>query len=325
MLLDAAPGEDVRALARREPAGEPPQREGGDAGDRLHALGPPRRDAAAHAVEPDGPLGDVVGIDEALGDHDVDQAEEQGEVGAGRGLHVQALPVVGEPRGRRAPRVDDDEPAGRLGAREVPDERRHRLGDVRAEEEDRGCPVEVLERERQAPVDAERAVAGGRRRRHAVPAVVVDAAGAEREPGELAEQVGLLVREAAAAEHADRVGAVGRADAAQRRRDQVERLVPARLVERAVGAPHERGAEAGGCAEQLRRGPALLAQPTAIRREVAAGDRHGRGRGIRGIRRGEGHRALQGAVRAVRGGGTGHLVSIQILWAPRRPERTYTT
>ena len=51
--------------------------------------------------------------------HDVDEAEEQGEVGAGNRLHVQAPPVVGEPRGRGAPRVDDDEPAGGLRAGEV--------------------------------------------------------------------------------------------------------------------------------------------------------------------------------------------------------------
>ena len=58
-----------------------------------------------------------------------------------------------------------------------------------------------VERERQAAVDAEgaRCVAAARRR-HAVAAVVVDVGGAERDARELAEQVGLLVGQRAAAE-----------------------------------------------------------------------------------------------------------------------------
>ena len=71
-----------------------------------------------------------------------------------------------------------------------------------------GHDVEVLERERKPPVDAERPVAGRRGRGHAEPAVVVDAARAQGEPGELAELVCLLVGEATAAEHGDGVGAV---------------------------------------------------------------------------------------------------------------------
>ena len=44
---------------------------------------------------------------------------------------------------------------------------------------------------------------------------------------------------------------------------------------------------------------------------------------LRGIRRREGHRALQRAVRAVRGGGgTGHPDSFQILCSRRRLDRT---
>jgi hypothetical protein len=241
----------------------------------------------------------------------VREPEQQRQVGARRGLEVQAAAVVGEPRRRGSARVDHDEPARSLRAREVADERRHRLGDVGAEQQDRLGVVEVREGERQPAVDAERAVARRRGRRHAVAAVVVDTARAERQSGELAEQVRLLVGEPATPEDADRVGAVLRADAAEPVGDEVERLLPAGLPERAVGAPHERGAEARGRAEQLRRRPALLAQPAAVRGEVAARDRHRRSIGRRasagGIRRGEGHRALQRAVRAVRGGGgVGH-------------------
>lgn len=136
----------------------------------------------------------------------MDEPEQQGEVGAGHRLQVQALAVVGQPGGRGAPRVDHDEAARGLRTGQVTDERRHRLGDVRAEQQDRVGPVEVVERKRQAAVDPEGPIARRSRRRHAVPAVVVDAARAEREPRELAEQVRLLVREAAAAEDAHGVG-----------------------------------------------------------------------------------------------------------------------
>ena len=77
--------------------------------------------------------------------------------------------------------------------------------------------LDVGERERQPPVDAERPVARRRRRRHAPAAVVVDLRGAQRDPGELAELVGLLVGQPAAAEDRDRVRAVTtRADRASR-------------------------------------------------------------------------------------------------------------
>jgi hypothetical protein len=90
----------------------------------------------------------------------------------------------------------------------VAHQRRHRLRRVRADEDDQVRGAEVGDRKRQAPVQAERPVPGSGRGRHAEPAVVVDLACLQRDTGELAEQVGLLVGQGAAAEHRDGVPAV---------------------------------------------------------------------------------------------------------------------
>ena len=65
---------------------------------------------------------------------------------------------------------------------------------------------------------AERAGAGRRRRRHAPAAVVVDLRGPERDAGELAELVGLLVGQPAATEDPDAVGTVRRTQLGRARR-----------------------------------------------------------------------------------------------------------
>ena len=123
---------------------------------------------------------------------------------------------VGAGGGRGAPRVDDDVrgPVGPAGV-EVLHGRRHGVGRVGADQQDRLGLGDVGQRERQPAVDAEGPVAGGGRRRHAEPAVVVDHRGAQRDPGELAERVRLLVGQPAAAEAADRVAARTRCWAAR--------------------------------------------------------------------------------------------------------------
>ena len=201
-------------------------------------------------------------------------------------------------RGRRAPRVDDDEPSGLARAEQVGDERRHRRGDIRTEQQDRARVVEVLDRERQPAVDAERAVSGGCGGRHAEPAVVVDARRAERDPGELAELVGLLVGEPATAEHADRVSTVDVAAGLEAGGDQVEGLTPPDRGERAIHLPLHRFEDAVGRSEQFGRGPALLAEAAAVRRESPArSDVSGTAESA-GVAR-QHHRALQRAVRAM--------------------------
>ncbi len=71
---------------------------------------------------------------------------------------------------------------------EVPHDRRHRLGDVAADEQDDAGVRDVGERKRQPAIETEGLDRGGRGRRHAEAAVVVDVRRAERDARELAEQ-----------------------------------------------------------------------------------------------------------------------------------------
>ena len=64
---------------------------------------------------------------------------------------------------------------------------------------------DILQRKGQSPVQAERLDSRRRRRRHTEAPVVVDVRRAQRHTGELAEQVGLLIGQTAAAEHPDGV------------------------------------------------------------------------------------------------------------------------
>ena len=141
---------------------------------------------------------------------------------------------------------------------------------------------------------------------------ILDVSGAQRQPGELAERVGLLVGQAAATEDADGVGAVGLAEVAQPGGDQVEGDLPTGRDQLAVH-PHQRFGEPVGSPEHFTGGPALLTQPPPIGREVAR--RH---RPV-GPHRGG---ALQGAVGTVGGhrwrlGGGGHTRAAAIA-EPRR-------
>ena len=160
------------------------------------------------------------------------------------------------------------------------------------------APPRSVERERQAAVDAERPVAPRpRRRRHAEPAVVVDVRRAQRDPGELAQLVRLLVGQPAAAEHGDRVGAVLGAGCAASRRPRGRAPRPRSPARARRRAADQRGGEPVGAVEQLGAGPALLAQAAAVGREVGrGGDRRPRvaGSAVSVMR------ALQRAVRAVR-------------------------
>ena len=68
----------------------------------------------------------------------------------------------------------------------------------------------------------------GRAARHAVAAVVVDVRRAQRDAGELAQQVRLLVGQRAAAEYADVSRTVGRSQLEQALGDEVEGVRPTR-------------------------------------------------------------------------------------------------
>ena len=161
--------------------------------------------ARPHCREASGALRDVRLVHQAVADEDVQQPVGEHAVGAGHERQVQC-----RRRGRGcAARIDDDQVAAGAALRvEVLHGRRQRLGDVAADEEDGLGLGDVGERERQPAIQAERRVGGGRRRRHAEAAVVIDVPCAERHARELPEQVRLLVGERAAAEHANRVLAV---------------------------------------------------------------------------------------------------------------------
>ena len=112
----------------------------------------------------------------------------------GRSLQVQPTAVERLRGGRGQAGVGDHEPAGVGRAHEVCEEGRHRLGGVGAEEQHRMRRPDVGHGERKAPVEAEAPDPRRRGRAHAPATVVVDLAGAERDPRELAQLVGLLVR-----------------------------------------------------------------------------------------------------------------------------------
>ena len=132
-------------------------------------------------------------------------------------------------------RVDHDQAAPcRFLIGQPAHEGRHRLGGIAAGQQDHVRLREIFQRERQPAVDAERAVAGGGRGRHAEPAVVVDVRRAERDAGKFAEQVRLFVGEPAAAEDRDPVGAIAAPDLPEARSHQVEGLVPAGWAQRFV-------------------------------------------------------------------------------------------
>ena len=239
-----------------------------DAGDPLHPVRPVRRHRRPDGIEAGGAVGDVVLVDQIFADRDVQQAVGQRQIGARHGLQVQwRRRAVGG-----APRVDDDV-GGAVGPAgvEVLHRRRHGVGRVGADQQHRLGVGDVGQRERQAAVDAEGPVGRGGRRRHAEPAVVVDGRRPQRHPGELAELVGLLVGQAAAAEAADAVAAVGVLRTLDTGDDAVQRVVPAGRAAAAWSpgtVAHQRGQQPLRVVEQVGGGPALGAEPAPVGREI---------------------------------------------------------
>ncbi len=280
MLLGAATGEDVGIGGLGEHPHAGPLVGDGHPGDPLHPFRPPAGDHAPRFVEAGGAVTDVVPVDVAVGDRDVQQAQRERQIRAGRRLQVQ-----GSELGRCAAAwVDHDQ----VGLGEVTDEGRHGLGHVRPGQQHHVGVVQVGHRERQSPIDAEPPQAGRSRRGHAEAAVVVDLRGGQRDTGELAEQVGLLVGQATAAEHRDRVRPVLGPQCREPARDEVQRLVPAHLAQFAAD-PQQRCGQPMAGTQQFACRPALLAQAAAVGREVQ----------WRGDGPGHRHRALQRAVGAV--------------------------
>ncbi len=301
LLLRAARGEHHRRLGIAEHPHRLAQLRHRHAGDPLHVLRPVRHRRGPGLLPAGGPLRDVRLVGPPLGDHQVQQAERQGEIGARAGRQVQ----VGLLGGAGAARVDHDQRAAVVAQfGEVAQRRRHGLGRVGADQDHAPGARDVLQRERQAAVHAERLRPGGRGGGHAEPAVVVDLRGAERHPGELAQRVRLLVGEAAAAEDAQRVRAVLGAGAQQGAGDPVQGLVPARRRQLAVGAAHQRLGQPRRALQHRRSGAALAAQRAPVHREVRALQNLD----AAPLGGGQVHAALQGAVRAVGGRGRGGVL-----------------
>ena len=266
VLLGTARGEHHGPVRAGEQLGQRAQLGDRDAGDPFHPLGPPGRHRTAYVVPAGGAGGDVLLVDRAGRVEQVQHAERERQVGAGHRLEEQ----VGAVGGRRPPRVDHDHPAAALTQPvEVTGGRRHRFGEVGADKHHHVGLLDVGERERQPAVDPEGTVAGRGGRRHAPAAVVVDLAGAEGDPGELAELVGLLVGEPAASEHRDAVRSALPAQLEQPGRDQVERLVPRSRAQLARGAVAEqRAGQPLAVAAQLGGRPPLAAQRALVDREL---------------------------------------------------------
>ena len=309
VLLSTASGQDHRGVGLSQGVHGVDHGLHRHAGDPLHPIRPVGRDTGLDRREAAGASGHVRLVDQPFLDHQVQQTVGQCQVCAGHRLQVQARSLGG---GGTA-RVNHD--VGGTGCSpgvEVLHGRRHGGRRVGADEQDRPGLGQVRQGKGKSAVDAEGTVARGGGRAHAEPAVVVDHGGAQRDPGELAERVRLLVGQPATTEAADRVVAVpllGGEDAAG---DRVQCLVPGRRAQRAGpitgnGAQHRlqqsvRVVEQGGGA------PALAAQPAAVGRELLLRTQRRRPPAC-----GQHDAALQGAVRAVRPGvGWRHVAIVEV-------------
>jgi hypothetical protein len=126
---------------------------------------------------------------------------------------------------------------------------------------------DILDRKRQAPIDTKRRIHRGRRGGHAEPAVVVDVRRAECDARELAEQIGLLVRQRSATEDAHRVAARLLLHVRERVRDAIERRVPARRDELASRRSNERRRQPVWMGEGRARGPSFDAEAALVHGE----------------------------------------------------------
>ena len=203
VLLGAAGGEDHRGARGGQLVHHRGQLGDREAGDPLHPVRPVGAHRAADRVEAGGAFRDVLLVDQAVPDRDVQQAVGQRQVGAaapaaGAGARAaRSRCDAGRPRcagrPRSRPRWKNRMAGGMVSAGLLPTSSTTSASAMSAN--GNGMPA----------VDAERPGRCGGRRGHAEPAVVVDVRRAQPDPGELAQLVGLLVGQPAAAEAAHRV------------------------------------------------------------------------------------------------------------------------
>ena len=162
---------------------------------------------------------DRVGVDElvvepVVADQLVEHCAEEGRIAAGADREEQ---VRGSGERDDAGVLDDELRPPVAGPPDVARGDRERLGDVGPGDPDHVGERDVAPGVRRA-VDPERLLVADAGRHHAVAAVVVEVGGVEREPGELADQVALLVGERDARQHGEGVVAVARPGCAGSRR-----------------------------------------------------------------------------------------------------------
>ena len=232
-----------------------------------HLRGPRQRPLAAvlgDLLEADRVRVDERVIEPVALDHDLQHAGEQRRVAPRFHRQVQ---IAGASSRRDARILDDDLRALLARLPDVVRRDRRAFGDVRSCDPDHLGPDHVGPRVRRA-VDAERLLVRGAGADHAQPAVVVDERRLETHARELAEQIGLLGRQAGAAEDADGAGAVGLLNATDLGGDTVDGL---RVRQRAESGRRRR------VPPQCRRQPigmrALQVALHALRTEHAAIER----------------------------------------------------
>lgn len=269
MVLDA-PGVPGHGPGRAgEGPGDLDDLLGGDAADRGGAGGRVFGGLGLDLLPAGGVGGEVVLVGEPFLDDDVQDGGEERGVGAGLEGDVD----VGGPGDGGLARVDDDEAGPPVaGAPDVLGHHGEALADVGARDEQAVGEQDVGEGV-VGPVDAEGQLVGARRADHAEAAVVVDVPGLERDPGELAHQIGLLGEQTGPAEEPEGVVAVGLLDALDLGDGEVERLLPGDLAELLVaGAAHERGGQPVGVVDLLVGVDALGAEPHPVDVVVAGFD-----------------------------------------------------
>jgi hypothetical protein len=240
-----------------------------EAADLAHPLRGVGGDGVAHLLEADGVLGDEALVGQAVADEHVQHAVVEGGVGAG----PQGDVLVGGAGHGRLARVDHHQLGPPVpGPPEVLHGHREALGHVAAGD-DHEVGLQQVGPGVAGPVDAEGLLVGRGRRDHAQPPVVVDVAGAQRHPGELAHQIGLLGGHAGPAEHPEGVAPVGRLDPPDLGHDPVEGRLPGDGVQRPVPpVAHERGEQPVGVVDLLVGDHPLGAQPQLVDVVVAGLD-----------------------------------------------------
>lgn len=146
VLLGAPGGQDDRRTGGAERAGGRLQVGHRHPGEPFHLRRPVTGDGTTYRVETLGAGGDVLPVDQPLGERDVQQRVGDRQVGAGQRLQVQ----VGLAGGGGQPGVDHDQPAAPgLLVGQVPHQRRHGLGRVRADQQQGFRVAQVGQREGQ--------------------------------------------------------------------------------------------------------------------------------------------------------------------------------